>query len=719
MSELITPSLLIGIGTTGSGITETACSIYKRSNSKRNSVTRTLFLGGLMDDQYQSNKPVNNKTISEQIEKTLHELYTYENLSSADIDIPEGIPSNIIITCDLLEDTSSQLVEILKIINQIHSDFRYSRVILLLSIASFPDKKKVQTISSHNLYEELKRIEKLLIQAQLEFFPMVFLFSEFKTGSVVVADKIELKILMENALISLLMGDFGINLSEKMPISEMISQKTLFHGIGSCLLVNQPDLLINACADKFTKEFVQDELLGSTPRQQIIDRISTLLFQQTDNERLWTEKILDKNPCNLVDFTQNGPELGVRFPELSLKSIDILNLMAIEWRETILNFIQELENGKEKSISNLMHQKSAELSNLYSEKLSIELNAIPSRVELHPGISRAAKTILENFGNQIKTRQMEIEKYKPEKVENDIITSINSDMDEVDKILDSAPKLRPWVFFFPKFIQKILAFIIRSKWLVKNSYSLYRLRENAIKKVESKYSAIFTNTLNKELISVSNGIGIFIEKYRKQFERLENTFQKTYEIPIDPPPLTRKEQGFNHFRPSLVNEGLVNWAYMTTSPTQEGSRVDLIDTRLILEDWMIITPEILFSRIHQYGEEKFTSLRSIPLSDLLFHWMEVMLLKEQNAKESLSKLFYDCSLSSNPLLRPDFDRVGGMRFSSHSYWVITAESSKELLEELFKPKANHSYASSGDNNSIAFAQILSGVPLEALESLFN
>ena len=713
---MIIPCLVTGLGEFGCKAARNAFGIYIKGNPKRETVTTLIDSPKFIPETEDS-----RNSSADILRDALHRLHTLENMVEAGIEIDEIQPVNIFLTCDMLEEEAGALIDLMDVLKQAMRDYPYARLYLLLSCALFPDESDTIKEGEKTIQERLERVEAALYGAEnvsvdFNYLPMVFLFDHLKMGSLVVKDRRELGCMIENALTALMMGRYGNNLSNSLRVNEMRADKTFFHSMGCCLLVNQPDVLIDACAHQFAAKFIQEEFLNAISKTGVVARNHNQINDQIDNNRIWTDKILAENPCKLVNFSENGPELGVHFKELVLRSLDVLDLKAINWRETFNDFEKKLEEGQAKEIKAQMRSNRLELCRNYKIILSASFQKLPEKVELYPGGAQTAIEILEAFLTSNKEIVDNIAKYKPRLSADEIHADIQADMDKLDAILESAPPLPRWTFALPKFLQRPLALIVRLTWLIKNWLKIAHLRTSAVAKFENKYASIFTVALDKELLSTGKSFSAPAKAHIKRYKRLLEKERASFDLLQSSASGSSDAEKYILFRPRLVNEGMIAWAYQRAAPVIESCRRELIGERKLLAGWENLPAEGLRDQVLLYAREKFRKLQDIPLSDILEEWARHQQRTGGDKKKALVELFSSCAQTATPLLRPNFDRIGGMAATVFLNTLVLPENCAHLQDIPIASSRQWEYTPSGDSTCAAFCQVLMNVPLSALEA---
>lgn len=745
----ITPSLVIGLGNLGQKVAEAAVSDYLSANLKREYVTRLLFFttdaqltpptrkdGILVEKLVENSASVDIHSLGaahkwlknqyfEDLHTSLHSIFAQENFFNAGLDIGANQPANVMVVCDILEKESAVLLPVLALLREVLHDYPYARLFILAATARFPEKARKLEELGKVLNDRLNELSLILDKdkerqltkefpqlKEIDFhnLPIVFLYDHLKFGSVTVENQPELLLMMRNSLQNLLLGKFAQEIAVNFRQNEIQAEKTFFHSMGSVILsVNSREITLE-CVSRFVNEFINEELLTPVYKPDVYMRIRDGLDALARSDQDRAEWIVKDSLGKLIGFDEYGPQLDVKFSDLVLKTPNIIQLSASEWRETISRFKNETAQKKLNENRVLFEKNRTDLMGVINADLSEELVSLPSKVELYPGGINLARKLLQEFIIYIQKRIETTKQFAPQELSEAWESQIDSDLQAYESILASAPNLPNWVFFFPMPIRWFLGFIVRAKWAAENFLRIRQIRNAILIKIEKQFSSDFTIELNKQLTILSESVKIPLDEFIGKFQDLEAIIISASEKGRDTENQGSDQDGMETwdpiFRPKLLDNRLLDWVYKEHSEQYSLSRIHLISEKDLFKNWMELDSLEIYKRIEQYAESLFLSIEAMPLEELLNQWSGL------DSSRSVEELFRRSANAAIPLLRPTFERVGGMRTAPLR--TICLPNTESDLAQLQVSPDKWGTQSTGDNFTAAFSQILFNIPLNAL-----
>ena len=171
---------------------------------------------------------------------------------------------------------------------------------------------------------------------------------------------------------------------------------------------------------------------------------------------------------------------------------------------------------------------------------------------------------------------------------------------------------------------------------------------------------------------------------------------------------TGVNRGLALFRPSALTEPLAEAIYARRREAPEALRRPLLEEERLLADWWQVAPEMLAERLLAHGRKAFAPLRELSVDDLL----------RRRSEEERRSLAQELDIGALPLLRANFDRLGGAVRPSRDAYVLCAQpEASALIPWLDYGSTTWESLPMGDPYIVAFLRVCAPLPLAALQEL--
>jgi hypothetical protein len=663
--------------------------------------------------------------LSARLSKALHDLRAHERLLKLGLGDLRALPLDVVILADLTETWSSgALFPLIAILQHHLTNEPYARGHLLLSTAMFPPfaegTSESQQAHSANkqqreaeLYATLQELDALadrdrpdvrqnlaedLQLASLDPLPFrIYLFDHLKDGTLEVKDHSELRLIMGNFLLTLLLGGLAHRLAEEISLVEIQDRQAYYSGAGATALIFDPQPLIHACAARLGAEFLATEcaVAPTTPGPE--DELSSDLIAHLGNLRNWWEHLVNNTSLELR-AEQNGLHLGLHFADLGFES-----LREEDWASAIVDysitFAQEkLPSYQEKLGKNLTSLKDNVLS-----RLAASIDTLPQSARAYPGGLQNTRRSLETLIEHLAKRADVLSRSKP-----DIISAAQEEAD-LEALREAAQRL----FLFPSPFDQIIALLNRFlnldpliRWWRYRNTKIVSRRDRCVRNAEQKCAAQLDQIARNHLTELCQALQTQIIHALESLAELETMLSNIQEQ------LEERWQAFppadSPFRILAVDLSAADWAYRQWQPPAEKMRHDILEKHRLFAGWQEISTEALMNRLLSYGREIYAPVADLALEDILQH-------RDQGKTESLLPLLAQGTV---PLLRPDFDVMGGSTLAlTLRYLLICKPNIPDFLPVVETSLADWEIVSTGNSHFSACCLVRHLIPLAALHVL--
>ena len=766
-----TPAVVLTLGQMGTQIAGEMEAIFLRGDSRRAAVTTFLTLGAdergaarlvplqagdLEQDGQMSRREAGERIISHgarlraDLEWATREMRTHERLNQAGLGDVLAPPLDIVLLADLTEPAASGMfIPLAAICGEMVRTERDCSGHLILNAATFGGAND-EADAGAGVYAALKELEALLrLKAQaprdrlaqaleLEYAASwefrVYLFDHRKEGTREVKDRAELHIIVGNFLLSLLSGGLAGQIARNLPAAEMHEGHAYNSSAAATALIFEPDPLIEACAGRMGAEFIIAELgQEAAPDPRLPDELAGELVQHLGGARDWVERLCADTPCELRE-TNGDLELGLHFSGFRFERID-----KEAWGEAIATYDSMFRHVKVPRYEECIAENADSLAEecLTSQKTSID--SLPETPWLYPdGIENSRKT-LQRLDERLADRADWLARRRRRSVRN-----ADADLDALERAAWNFPDL-------PAFLARMLILCVVAAyaliglgnglaqdhppasllgwigaaaactvivaamafWLHRKDRRLIALRQQCIRNSEEEHAAALENAAREHLLGLSVALREQIAQGLTDLAALERAVGEARDSLAAR--WTSASAGWRSagsngqvFRPMPVDPNVADWIYVHWRQTPEGMRLPVLETHRWLVGWRDVSAQELAARLLKYGTDMFGPIQDLSLEEILV----------QRDGPGLEPLLLDLAREAVPLLRHDFDRLGGGGHIITGRSALLADPGRSGLAELVKRRLpDWSVLATGDRCVAACCQVRHMIPLRALPDL--
>lgn len=653
-SMLSTPALALTIGSSMASAIAEVERIFFQSDPRRKASTQFLALNAhsrkgdtelvSISEVTQSKTNLSWKEAYEQansltdnlkigIRSALHELRSHEKLLEVGLGGNTALPLDVILIADLVEGDASALLVILPLIQSLLVDEPYTKIHLLLNTAVFDEN----LLAEANVYVSLKNISSLLNGREHFNLPQIYLFDRYKEGVWEAHDALEVNTILGNFLLALLSGGLAQHLAHQNSQVEVEENRAYFSGASATVLFFDVEQLQKACVMRLGAEIIESEFHSKIiPDPGPVEELAGDFVANHANQQIWTSRL--SRDC-LVHAQAGGLGLELHFSDLRFEDVPME-----DWGKTIQTYDMLFKEKYLPAQLHLLNKNANELQREFLEQLTKFTQALPQQPRLYPGGLRASKLVLERIRRTLLDEEsMPIDLSV---VEQDWTVRIKTSLELLEKAMLLIPKPPRWVFRLPAFLRKPAIQLFNLIFLHKELKNLLDLRQTSVFLLEQKYAEWLEETLNqittdlcKEWVTALDKHARSLKRLQSMFDKLQNRFADETISLISPPSL---------FRPSVLNETVLAWAYYYGKRPEDGFRHALLNKGRLFYEWQKAGSKIFDERLGAFCREVYQPLQNLDMEEVLHH---------RNGM-SPNELVSSLAQGAIPLLRPNFDQTG-------------------------------------------------------------
>jgi hypothetical protein len=772
-----TTALIVSLDPFGAAVSLDACSKISRLQAPQTALTSCLFLSYNQDDGFvlaaqwtgvEQSLPFcsrqaayqafleNASAIRRALNAALHNLRSHERLIRAGVSRQPVVPLDIFVLADLTDPLSSGvLLPILSMLQDILSSEPYGMGHLLLSTALFPaaanpagqaqcsfegaDVTKycaLQDLSAFFNPEDSGLRAAIAQQIGAELPQAVqfqtYLFDHRKEGTLEALDQAEIQLIMANFQLALLSGRFAQHTGSS-PGNPLDQPELEFSSAAVTGLIFEPDRLVRICMLRLAKEFLHSS--SNQPDTGSAQSAATL-----ENRERLIRQIVDENSAAFLDLESWLPGLCRDTPyqltarpeayqvDLHLADLSFEDIPKAEW----VNHLRQYRAHFEAEVFSY-HLRCLETNTSALKEMILQTS--PQRLDtlIIQGLSQTGQV------GQLRAAVQEIERMLQHRLADPVlIRPVSTCYSETDvdagftRLVEqlarpaSRPSLRSLLRLILAEIKNpgsmrnqperrliaLPAWISRLfyQWLHQADAVLIETRQRCIRNLELSYATRFSIALLERLHSLDQNIQGPILQVYEDLDRLQEIIQSANSQAAS----RQVDLPDSSFFPKVIDPAVIQWAYKRWRPPLEDMRLALVEKYGLFNDWREITPESLIERLTEYGYLIYLPpIYQLTLPELL----------AQRQDGHLLELLPALLANAVPLLRPNFDALGGASDSFISHTILSDPAARQEIQPWLASQttlpAHWVFYQTSDPWTILCCQIRQRVPLSALKELLR
>ena len=633
------------------------------------------------------------------LEAELRDLHTHQRLAQAGLGSVVAPPLDVFLVADLTDPSSSgAALPLAYLVQDLVTRQAEGKGHLLLSTASFepadgdglPDAlaycalQELDTLLDPGTAAKRHLAKALGLEADAFLSLPVYLFDHHKEGTRAVKDRAELRVILGNFLLALLSGGLAQRLAGRLPQPEVLERRAFYSSGTATALVFEPKPLIEACAGRLGGEYLLAEMgPEATADPRAAAEWATRREDRMGSPRLWMERLCNNTPCE-PQSDNEGLRLGLHFHGFRFDTVP-----KEDWADKIASYSVLFGQTKLPRYTQVIEENAKSLAEEVAADLEAALDGLPQSPQLYPGGLRTARLALQKLDERLEDRAEELSSgaraipLHQEATLEELNTAAWNFPDlpafiarpvilctiEVYSLLALARGLRQhlaghsWPLWLAALGIGGITAGACALWLWRKDHRLVTLRERCIRYCEMRYAALLEGKAREHLIALCGRLRGRVASAIEDLSQLEQDLTEArerleaiweaYASAESPSEGTGSgSHGIavgSHFRPSASDDAVAGWVYSRWRQPPEQMRQPLLEEQDLLDGWRLVTAETLVQRLLAYGRKAFGPVWELSLGDIL----------RRRPKSEADMLWGYMARETIPLLRPQFDRLGG------------------------------------------------------------
>jgi hypothetical protein len=714
-SMLSTPALVLTIGTSMASAISEVERIFFQSDPRRKASTHFLALSShskkgdtelvSISEVTQSKTSISWKEAYEQansladnlksgIRSALHELRSHKKLLEVGLGGKTTLPLDVILIADLAEGDASALLVILPLIQSLLMDEPYTKVHLLLNTAVFDE----DLLAEANVYDSLKDIRGLLNGCEHFNLPQAYLFDRYKEGAWEAHDALEVQTILGNFLLALLSGGLAQYLAHQVSQVDVEENHAYFNGASATALVFDVDQLQKACAMRLASEILASEFHSQIiPDPTPVEELAGEFAANHANQQTWTMRL-----CRDSLFHAHAGGLGL---ELHFSDLRFEDVPMEDWVKTIQARDSLFKEKHLPTQCDVLNKNVAELDREFLEQLTAFTQSLPQQMRLYPGGLRASKLTLERIRRTLQSEQSIPADLSA--LDQDWAVRVKTSLETLEKSMSLLPKPPRWVFRLPSILRKPAIQLFNLIFLHAELKALLDLRQTSVFLLEQKYAVWMEESLTQNLTDLCKSWVSALDKQIRSLKHLQSTFDKLQTCFADK--TTSLISSPSMFRPSVLNEAVLSWAYYHGKRPEDGFRHALLNEWKFLDEWQKTGSKVFEERLDAFCRQVYQPLQNIDMEEVLHH-------RNGMTPDDLASAL---SQGAVPLLRPNFDQTGSGSSYQMQFYQSKDPCSSSILPILKGDMQEWQEVATDDAYIAICCRVRMMIPLSALIHVFE
>ncbi len=688
----------------------------------------------------------NSGKLRQEVEKVIYDVRSHDRLITAGWSDSIDVPLNIYLVADLKDpEAAGFLLPLSILLDGLVREANLCQVHLLLNTAVFPRQTKDEKSPDQDveIYSFLLELDELLQDkselrklipstpawdGEAPINPTVYLFDRNKPGTYVVRDNDQMGIMVGNALLALLQDNLAKRLQASNDDFEIADRKSFYNSIGAVALVSDPQSLQIACARRLSRQFLDEYLLAETADVQTAAKEAQQLQDDLGGLPGWLGQVTSHLPPAIgqVNILTATNELAILLTDLKLSEIDYEQVPGTPWAQEFRDYLVRYRSDTSPLVSTALRKNAQQMLEVFSGKISALMDCLPAKPHLYPGgIQNAIRTLeflTAYLGQQtglVKDVQTLL-KNKKTKVEHEL----EHKLDQIQDIFEAAPKLIWLVRIFPRTIRLELAPFYYA-WRYSKELLLVRtLRDECLYLIQAQAAMEMQDQALIHLQKIITQLEGMLTRGQQDYRTLnDQVVAASKQLPVDWPafPLGQSENGWEEFfRVPLVDLCLADWSFQKWHPDYPKWNDELLSQRGLFQDWRNASPDSIDQCLIEAAMVNYAAIWQTSLEEILRQWATNP--EEFHSATPITPSLISQSLAANqPLVRPDFDAIGGGGVSTlHNLALLGRPDWAYFVLPPVRPGVNlPEIVYTGDPFSGLFLRVRRSVPLESLVDMIR
>jgi hypothetical protein len=292
-------------------------------------------------------------------------------------------------------------------------------------------------------------------------------------------------------------------------------------------------------------------------------------------------------------------------------------------------------------------------------------------------------------------------------LDQDWAARVKTSLEVLEKTMSLLPKPPRWVFRLPAFLRKPAIQLFNLIFLHAELKNLLDLRQTSVFLLEQKYAVWMEESLNQNLTDLCKDWVTTLNKQIRSLKRLQSTFDKLQTCFADKTTLLISSSSM--FRPSILNETVLSWAYYYGKRPEDGFRHALLHEWKFLDEWQKAGAKDFEECLGAFCRQVYQPLQELDMEEILHH------------RNGLSPNDLASALSQGavPLLRPNFDQTGSGASYQMQFFQSKDPRSSSILPILKSDMQAWQEIATDDAYLAICSRVRMMIPTSALRHVFE
>jgi len=685
------------------------------------------------------------ETLKARLQQGLHNIRAQEPLMEAGWLAKYDVPLNLYLLADVKDPSAAGAVLPLAcLLADVAGESNLCCVHTLLNTAVFPRAPgQPRTDEDLEVYTFLVELDELLRDKSKNRAKLaevvdcagaravamaVYLFDCHKEGSYLVRDNGQMQVMVGNALLALLQSDMARRVQDTHAASEDLDEHGFYSSIGAVALVYDPASLQQACAGRAAREFADTQILADCSDAQIAARQSAMVRGKLGDLRGWMERCFTELPLAIgqVRLEANSDELAVLLADLTLEPIDHDQLRELPWARQLRDYGDHFEQETRPAASAVLSSNAQQLGTDLTGILAQAIDSLPTNPELYPGGIKNAQRTLTFLAQHLAQEKDRADKLLAslQQKQKSRARDLESKLKRMQEIIDGAPKLRWCIRTLPGFLRKWVAPFSNSRRYGRQLVQLRTLKEQSIELLQCQCAAQLQEQALGLILTVMPRLGQTLEQGKTDYQNLQaNIAAEAQQLPVAWPemPLGQSENGWDRvFRVAVVDKSVADWAFAKWHPPADTWNFQFFAEHSSFRQWHTTSAAVLVQWLVVEAAKAYAALWEMSIDDVLALWVDQP-RGFVGGKPIAPGLIATAIASAFPLLKPDFDAVGGAGSSPVTAHGLLGDPEWKQLRVLpaLLQDTILEVVPTGDPFAALLLQIRHSVPLQTLVEMIE
>ncbi|QRN84309.1 transglutaminase domain-containing protein [Chloroflexota bacterium] len=667
-----------------------------------------------------------------------HEIRTHDSLMEINLDKRLGKNINLYVVADLTDALSSAaLMPIAFLLQDIMQQTHNTLGNLMLNISIFPDKEDRDDKDEVGLFSSLLILDKgyrdvsdkttldmLKAMGIKDRSPLTlssYLFDYRKPNGNDARDVDELELVFGNSLLGLMLADIPQTLSFGRPMGYIQKNGSFYSSIGASCLSYDPDHLIEKCVDLFSSRIISEGFLGEhRTDSDLINLINRATAYFGDLPEWYSQLSSGKNFFH-VSHEGQLPDINVNIDHLYLSPMDFEDIRNTPWQIEVADYSLKFKKEILLDLQQTFDSQAIQMASGKFGQIVQFLSELVGNPGIYPQGVSVIKRILKGLDEttissaEVITKQIN----KLDAIDNSNV--IQEDFEKIQTILKKAKSLPIFWRFLPRFFRKPLSIVINLEWIIRNYLKLEGLRRHILMMLAEEHSARIEAVLLESIKLAYSAIKEDLGEFETQIDTFDGKLKETQNLLAldfgnDIFKTLYSSDEYDPFRSTAIDPIFAEWAYQHFQQPIKSVVLDLLVTKKVFDQWEDLSAENFSQAILAASKDLYLPLRDYHLDQVLEQGLELRKEQSTHPDEVEFNPYLPLIRSALPMMRPNFDAIGGSEYSTKRRYFLAENKSSPFVQPVLGEQ-NIKFCQVDDRRIATAVTVRDLMPLEAFTEL--